>query len=120
MAESGTEKLKEKFGGKELTPEQMEGVAGGLENETMLDCNFLNYMLGDKVCRRWDGKLHGCYDESSDEMARKAWAKVGVTFYCKYLESNRYVINGVDVTRRQAFEHAQKVLNKYVKDKDWM
>ncbi|MBR5909098.1 MAG: hypothetical protein IKZ66_03875 [Schwartzia sp.] len=115
---TNTEVMKEKFEGRELTPEQLEDVAGGLEKETILDSKFLNYMLGDKVCRRWDGKVR--WNEEPDEMVRKAWEKVGVTFYWKYLESNRYVINGVDVTRKQAFEHAQKVLGKKVKDSDWM
>ena len=115
---TNTEIMKEKFADKEMSMEQLENVAGGTYEQIQLDSFFLNYLLGNDVCRRWDGKVR--WNEEPDEMVRKAWEKVGVTFYWKYLESNRYVINGVDVTRKQAFEHAQKVLGKKVKDSDWM
>jgi hypothetical protein len=116
---TSTEIMKEKFEDKELTPEQMEGVAGGYYNEMIMDSRFLNYLLGDEVCKRWNGEKEN-YDTRPDKMIQKAWKKFGVTCYTRDNIANVYLIHGYDITRKQAFEHAQKVLGKYVKDSDWM
>ena len=116
---TSTEIMKEKFEDKELDVDQMEGVTGGYYQEMIMDSRFLNYLLGDEVCKRWNGEKEN-YDTRPDKMIQKAWKKVGVTCYTRDNIANVYLIHGYDITRKQAFEHAQKVLGKYVKDSDWM
>ena len=118
---TSTEIMKEKFEDKELNAEQLENVAGGTYEQIQLDSFFLNYLLGNDVCRRWDGKASGVYEEGEvTSMVKNAWAKVGVKADPWGGYQNDYYIDNKKVTRKQAFEHAQKVLGKQVKDSDWM
>ena len=118
---TSTEIMKEKFEGKEMSVEELENVSGGSYNEMAMDSRFLNYLLGDKVCRRRDFKDWGTLARHEKEL-EQAWAKVGVRiiFANSNTLKNGYVINHNLVSRREAFEHAQKVLGKQVKDSDWM
>ncbi len=88
----------------------------------MMDSKFLNYMLGDKVCRRWNGEEVDWEDNYPYVYIRDAWEKVGVkASMSDHMDvPNTYSIDGRQVTRREAFLHAQKVLNKFVTDSDWM
>ena len=118
---TSTEIMKEKFEGKEMSVEELENVSGGSYNEMAMDSRFLNYLLGDKVCRRRDFNDWGKLARYEKEL-EQAWAKVGVRiiFANSNTLKNGYVINHELVSRREAFEHAQKVLGKTVKDSDWM
>ncbi|MBR5908610.1 MAG: hypothetical protein IKZ66_01400 [Schwartzia sp.] len=118
---TNTEIMKEKFADKEMSAEQLENVSGGSYGEMTLDSRFLNYLLGDSVCRRHDFSEWKNRSKFVDEVER-AWAKVGVEahFMSSDTIKNSYWIGDRNVTRREAFEHAQKVLGKKVKDSDWM
>jgi hypothetical protein len=119
---TSTEKMKENFPGRELPPEQLDNVAGGNTNEMAQDCKFLNYMLGDKECKLWIPGDPNHYVDFPPKHVEDAWAKVGIKAKCYDVSVlyNKYYLDGKEITRKQAFAHAQKVLNKYVKDSDWM
>ena len=117
---TSTEIMKEKFADKELTTEQLEDVAGGSEKEISLDSYFLYHMLG-TCCLPWDCKNQNVYVRvSAFADVRAAWMKLGVDINIWEGNQNEYFINGKRISRREAFEHAQKVLGKKVTDSDWM
>ena len=115
-----TEIMKEKFADKELTTEQLEDVAGGSEKEISLDSYFLYHMLG-RCCLPWDVHEQDTYVRvGAYADVRAAWKKLGVDMNIWAEARNEYFIDGKRISRKQAFEHAQKVLGKQVKDSDWM
>ena len=59
-------------------------------------------------------------DKEMNKEVVAAWKKVGVDAYINPVDINQYSINGKQVSQGEAYRHAQKVLNKYVKDSDWM
>ncbi|MBR5908614.1 MAG: hypothetical protein IKZ66_01420 [Schwartzia sp.] len=125
---TSTEVMKEKFENKELGTEQLENVSGGGDKDVQYDSYFLNYMFGNDVCERWPNKPRD-YGDNGDEEAyeqvRNGWKKVGIVCECDcsfagFNVPNKYFIDGKEISRKQAFEHAQKVLGKKVTDSDWM
>ena len=124
---TGTEIMKEKFEDKELGTEQLENVSGGSDSEVQLDSFFLNYMFGNEVCQRWKnedteyGVDNG--DHKAYEQVKNGWAKVGVRFEADvnrdWNRPAKHFIGEIPISRQQAFEHAQRILGRFVKDSDW-
>ena len=109
-----------------LADDDLEQVVGG----SLLsdDSRYLNVLLRGREgqCERygaWTVKGH------SDEIVR-AWASVGVEFSdtvtsyggphaCKPSKSFHYCINGKEVSRYEAWLHAEQVVGKHLKRADW-
>ena len=119
---NSTKIMQEKFADKEMNKEQLESVAGGTNEQTKRDTYFLRHMLGNGACRSWSRSFEEDNWASSgiNKEVVAAWKKVGVDAYINPVDLNQYSINGKQVSQGEAYRHAQKVLNKYVKDSDWM
>lgn len=107
-----------------LSDEDLDNVAGGSFFETADDSYFLNSLNG----------LCDCYDATKiflsmkdDEGAtlsgkiEKAWESVGIKaeLYPNLTSHNKYFIDGKEITREEAHQHAMRVVGYTMKDSDW-
>ena len=104
-----------------LTMEEMELVAGGKNPETSNDSRFLNVLLRGRSgqCDRYgtftSGSHHG-------EIAQ-AWASVGIR--ADFREGrgrasyNVYYLGDKQISRDEAWAHAEQVVGKHLQRKDW-
>ncbi len=116
-----TDKMRKLFADKQVSAEQLENVAGGFHNETADDSRFLNVLLRGRPgqCDRYGEARCYCSPEICEEISA-AWASVGVTVITHQTSyNNEYSINGKEVTRDQAWAHAQQVVGKTLKKSDW-
>ncbi len=75
---------------------------------------FLNTLLGDGVCRRYDdARAHLNYFE-----IKRAWKGVGVDI-AKQKYGFAYFIGGQMVSPKAAFDHALQVTGKHLEPADW-
>ena len=117
-----TDKMRKLFADKTLDAEQMDGVAGGTYGENADDSRFLNVLLRGRPGQPDRYGETRCYGSSEIEKEiTTAWASVGVTanIYKAPAGKNHYYINGKEVTRDQAWAHAQQVVGKTLKKSDW-
>ena len=100
-----------------LSDEVLDGVAGGYDFETADDSRFLNVLLAGRAgqCDRW-GEWKAA---SHTAEISQAWASVGVEFKHNGHKDNKYFINGNEVTREDAWAHAQQVVGRTLERTDW-
>ena len=95
---------------KELTPDDLNEIAGGLSGEVVLDSIYLK-------------KLGLLYDTVSDvytlfhwgeatSFVEDGWAKVGITFVTSYLDCNYYYYQGEMISRNAALKIAKNTCIK--------
>jgi len=98
-----------------LTDEELDGVAGGMYNETAGDRRFLNDLAG----------LAGGYStrrpffEDNEKISREvtaAWSKIGIGVETNLFTANKYFKDGVEIPRREAFKIACGKYNKNLQD----
>ena len=107
---------------KKLTMEEMEQVAGGTIHESSDDSKFLNVLLHGRPgrCDRYGTWRAGCnYTEIAN-----AWASVGIKAVLNdhslyKVISNEYYLNGKQISREEAWAHAEQVVGKHLEKKDW-
>lgn len=95
-----------------LSDEELDQVAGGNYDECVADMNFLRQCEVDV----------GDYDPDYDLLflrVEEAWAKVGIKCsawdmdYNVSVYKNKYYLDGKEISREEAIEHAKKVTNFY-------
>ncbi|MBE7072821.1 MAG: hypothetical protein E7383_08790 [Ruminococcaceae bacterium] len=95
---------------KELSPDDLNEVAGGLSGEVVLDSIYLN-------------KLGLLYDTVSDiytlfhwgeatSFVEDGWAKVGITCVTSYMNCNCYYYQGEMISRNNALKIARNTCIK--------
>jgi len=102
----------------QLTEDELEQVAGG--SILSDDSRFLNVLLRGKwqQCDRYGEWRAG---EHFNEIV-KAWASVGVELYFAVQGKDGkycYNINGKEVSRYDAWLHAEQVVGRHLKRADW-
>ena len=106
---------------KKLTIEEMELVAGGKNPETSNDSRFLNVLLRGRSgqCDRYGTFTSGSHHA---EIAA-AWASVGIR--ADFREGrgrasyNVYYLGDKQISRDEAWAHAEQVVGKHLQRKDW-
>ncbi|MBR3623034.1 MAG: hypothetical protein IKN43_06775 [Selenomonadaceae bacterium] len=105
-----------------LSDEELEQVAGGNAEQTSNDSRFLNSLNGstdrygpERIA--WSFGIHNAEIE-------KGWATVGIKatvyFACGgFGKSNRYYLNGREISQEEARQHAMEVTQHYMTEKDW-
>ncbi len=110
---------------KKISMEAMENVNGGNALETSDDSRFLNVVLQGRAgkCDRYGEPTMRLSDH--DKEIADAWASVGINakiytgnFFTSG-DDNRYYINGSELTRKQAMDHAMMITGRQVKKSDW-
>ncbi len=103
-----------------MSDDELSMVAGGKTGETAADSRFLNSLNGS--CDRYGGG--NVFFMPCDGEIKKAWKTVGIeaeingdilgaTF------SNKYFLDGKQITQEEARQHAMKVTGHYMTEKDW-
>ena len=112
----------DKFADEMLTDDELDNVAGGEALEMVNDSRFLNSLNGS--CDRYgDWKISfsaGAYNEEIE----KAWASVGIKAEVSsglggFGKTNKYYLDGKQITQEEARRHAMKVTNHYMVESDW-
>lgn len=87
-----------------LDDDDLEEVAGGTEQETNYDFNFLNRILP-TIKPGFDSEVYGT---SKGLRTYAMWEAVGVEFQ-ENNGANEYWINGQQVSRKNAIRHAKGI-----------
>ena len=105
-----------------LTAEEMEMVSGGSSQETSDDSRFLNVLLHGRAgrCDRYGTWRAGC---NKPEIVT-AWASVGIKAvlndHSMYQTiSNEYYLNGKQISRDEAWAHAEQVVGRHLAKSEW-
>ena len=118
-----TKKMKELFTENELSPEQLEEIAGGTSNDMADDSRFLNVLLRGRPgqCNRYGEYKCGSSYTRGDikKEVEAAWASVGIKADVNWDAPCFYWLDGEFITQIEAWEHAEKVVGKRLKKTDW-
>ena len=98
-----------------MSDEQLEQVAGGNRFETLCDSKFL-YDFG--LVSDWHGEFHMTFNWISDSTEiDDGWRKAGIISVTSFVNPNRYILNGKNLTRDEAYKHVRanfkRVHNEY-------
>ena len=102
-------KMQEKFADKEMSKEQLDGVAGGSVQQNKDDLAFLRNLLPEPLPDQIKDPGYAEYNWALT--AQEGWAKVGVkcrAFGKNY--QNQYFIGDVEVSHEEAMDYAKKVM----------
>ena len=108
-----------------MSDEELDQVAGGSIYEIADDNRFLNVLLHGREgqCDRHSATY--IYFVSGVDEVKTAWKTVGIEmiessdcFGGKY-GKNTYKLDGKEISREQAWAHAEKVVGKTLKESDW-
>ncbi len=121
---SKTEKMRKLFADKQVSAEELEGVAGGTKDQIADDSCFLNILLmgHPAQCDRY-GSAKLKYDIANNpsryKEIRNAWAACGVEVTMHADSGNEYRAEGRYLTQSQARDYAMKRMGKMMKKSDW-
>ncbi|MBE8952129.1 MAG: hypothetical protein SR1Q7_03160 [Quinella sp. 1Q7] len=105
-----------------MSDDELDQVAGGECSETANDSRFLNSLNGS--CDRYgDDRIAWSFGVHNAEI-EKAWSTVGIkaeVYFAQFPfgKSNKYYLDGQQITQEQARQHAMKVTGHYMTEKDW-
>ena len=117
-----TMKIKELKQKNVLSEELLDGVSGGSTQETSDDSKVLNVLLQGRSgkCDRYGTWRAGC---NKSEIVT-AWASVGIKAvlndHSMYQTiSNEYYLNGKQISRDEAWAHAEQVVGRHLAKSEW-
>ena len=115
---------KDKYAEEMLTDDELDKVAGGTSGESADDSRFLNVLL------QGTNKYHQCdrYGEwrifwsigARDDLT-KAWNSLGIEVENNFgaFSYNTYRLNGKEISREEAWAHAEKLVGKHLTKEQW-
>ena len=112
----------DKFADEMMSDDELDNVAGGEAMQMVYDSRFLNSLNGS--CDRYgDFKISFSAGAYNDEI-EKAWATVGIKAEVSsglggFGKSNKYYLNGQQITQEQARQHAMNVTGHHMQESDW-
>ena len=100
-----------------MSDEELDGVAGGDCYQTADDSRFLNSLNGS--CDRY-GSTKIWFGGKKNEI-EKAWASVGIKadVHTDLSDSNKYFLNGQEISQEQARQHAMNVTGHHMTESEW-
>ena len=103
-----------------LSDKELERVAGGCWYETSDDSRFLNVLLRGTEYRRCDrygkAKIAWGYDQDVID----SWYSLGIRMqHYGATSHNEYFLYGKQISRDEAWAHAEKLVGKHLERKDW-
>ena len=103
-----------------MSEEELNQVSGGSCYESADDSRFLNVLLQGT-------KYHHCDRYGATKMffgigisdVFKAWHSLGIEFASYPVRANQYYLNGKEITRDEAWAHAEKLVGKHLTKAQW-
>ena len=112
---------KDKYADEKLTDDELDKVAGGSPGELADDSRFLNVLLHgtDKYhqCDRYGGFMMFLSESARDDL-KKAWNSLGIEVE-HYFGKNTYKLNGKEISRAEAWAHAESLVGKHLTEAQW-
>ena len=113
---------KDKYADEKLTDDELDKVAGGTLRELADDSRFLNVLLHgtDKYhqCDRYGG-FKMLFDKPSRDDLIKSWNSLGIEIKYSYFEYNTYMLYGKEISRAEAWAHAESLVGKHLTEAQW-
>ena len=111
---------KDKFADEVISDEELDNVAGGRFTQTADDSRFLNSLNG-STDRYRATRLFFDHDDDKKREIERGWATVGIRAEVVYGLgfSNKYYLNGQEITQEDARMHAMRITGKYMNRADW-
>ena len=103
-----------------LSDEELKEISGGSCYESADDSRFLNVLLQGTnyhQCDRYGATKMFFGIGISDVF--KAWKSLGIEFESYPVRANKYLLDGKEITRDEAWAHAEKLVGKHLTEKDW-
>ncbi len=106
-----------------MSDDELSMVAGGTKTETANDSRFLNSLNGS--CDRYGEYTVSecaCGSAFKWQEIEKAWTTVGIKAEMKchpFGVSNKYYLNGKQITQEEARQHAMNVTGHHMTESDW-
>ncbi len=103
-----------------LNEKDLEETSGGWPGEMADDSRFLNVLLKGLPGQpgRY-GKTKCFFSGDVANEIQKAWKSVGIDVWQADVGSNSYTLNGKDISREEAWAHAEKVVGRHLVKSDW-
>ena len=108
-----------------LSDEELEKVSGGTCYESADDSRFLNVLLHKTTkyhqCDRYGStKLWFDTGDATKDIIN-SWKSLGIDAYLcnSTLTKNHYYLNGKEITRDEAWAHAEKLVGKHLTKEQW-
>ena len=111
----------DKFADEMFTDDELDQVVGGSNVESSDDSKFLNALLngtGYHQCKRYSAK--DLYDDVESRFdVLLSWGSVGIEIKLFDHDKNLYILNGKEITRAEAWSHAQNLVGKHLTKEQW-
>ena len=113
---------KDKYADEKLTDDELDKVAGGTLRESADDSRFLNVLLNGTnkyhQCDRY-GEFNMFFGAGAREDLIKSWNSLGIELKEDFYEYNTYRLNGKEISRAEAWAHAEKLVGKHLTEAQW-
>ncbi len=113
---------KDKYADEIMSDDELDKVAGGTPGESADDSRFLNVLLHGTnkyhQCDRYGGFTILC-EGSAREDLKKSWNSLGIELEYSFCEYNTYRLNGKEISREEAWAHAESLVGKHLTKEQW-
>ena len=112
---------KDKYADEIMSDEELDKVSGGTLRESADDSRFLNVLLHgtDKYhqCDRY-GEWRMLSSAGARKDLKKSWNSLGIEVE-HYFGKNTYKLNGKEISRAEAWAHAESLVGKHLTKEQW-
>ena len=115
---------KDKYADEIMSDEELDKVSGGTNSELADDSRFLNVLLQGTnkyhQCDRY-GEWRMFFSQPARYDVKKSWNSLGIeiTYSTSCFIKNTYRLNGKEISRELAWEHAESLVGKHLTKEQW-
>ena len=112
----------DKYADEKLTDDELDKVAGGTTGEDANDSRFLNVLLHGTnkyhQCDRY-GEFRMFLSQPARDDVKKSWNSLGIEVSNGIFIKNTYRLNGKEISRAEAWAHAESLVGKHLTEAQW-
>ena len=113
---------KDKYADEIMSDDELDKVAGGTPGELADDSRFLNVLLHGTnkyhQCDRYGEFRMFCSESARDDL-KKSWNSLGIELIDNRFGGNIYMLNGKEISRDEAWAHAESLVGKHLTEAQW-
>lgn len=101
---------------------ELDKVVGGGTGQLAEDSRYLNVLLRGTDYYRCDryGSTKIAWSVGAENDVLRAWASLGIKVTSDFaFTNNHYKLNGKEISRQEAWAHAEELAGKHLKKSDW-